>query len=174
MAVDIFVNFNHPEIKGESLKEGRDNAIEALSVAWSTNQQFAIGSQSSGVSAGKVEFGELKFTKLFDRTSPYLFLFEAQGKTFPKVTITFSRSGVEKVAQDFAILTLGQVGISTIETSATTEDVPLESIGLTYGSLVWQVATAQGPSGKATLAKDDKGKGWSRVKNRSITDVATL
>jgi type VI secretion system secreted protein Hcp len=154
----IFVTFQKTSenaVVGESTVKGLEGAIEARSLSWGGAQNLSIG--ASGFSAGKVEFHEIHFTKALDKASPSLFLALCAGRTYPQVDITFRRTSGGDL-MEVAHLQLRTVGVSSIEGSGA-DDTPVEDVGLTYGSVLWQVGQVD---------EGNSAKGWDRVKNRPL------
>jgi type VI secretion system secreted protein Hcp len=165
MADGIFLNFLTgsgnkftPAFTGESVAQGHVGEISAQALTWSYNQHLNIGSQSAGVGAGKIEFGDLTFTKAIDSTSPFIYQALASGTAFPSVVITLQKQGV-----DYLAFTLGLVAFSSIQGSATAGSDPTEVIGLEYGSVLWQLSanTKKTPNPSTT--------GWNVITNHAIT-----
>jgi type VI secretion system secreted protein Hcp len=161
MADGSFLNFligsgNNltPAVTGESVAHGHVGEISAQALTWGYNQHLNIGSQSAGAGAGKVEFGELTFTKFVDSTSPFIYLALASGTAFPKVVITLQRQGV-----DFIAFTLALVAFSSIQGSATAANDPSEVIGLEYGSVLWQLTA------NTKKTSNPNSTGWNVVTN---------
>ena len=163
MALDIFIKLGTDgstnAIKGESIDAMHKGEIEAAAISWGYAQHVTIGSGSSG--AGRVEFQEFHFTKSLDSTSPALYAALSAGKHFDKVTVSMRKGGAG--GTDYAHFTLATVFVTSVDGSASSsDDLPIEDVGLAYGGVVWQVG------GKGTPA------GWSRVKNGSVKDLGAL
>jgi type VI secretion system secreted protein Hcp len=87
-AADIFAKFT--DIDGESIQKGREKWIEVLSFQWGAANptSFAAGVGGGG---GKVEFDDFSFTKVYDRSSPFLLTHLAKGTAVDEALIELTK-----------------------------------------------------------------------------------
>lgn len=142
MAISIFARVG--TIKGESRDARHQDEIDVSSWSWGLSQA-GTASQAGGGGAGKVTFDEFRFTHAMDRASPLLMKACAAGEHIAKATITFRRAGEGQ--QDFLVITLTDVVVSSVSTSVgTQDDAMVESVGLAFAK-VDLVYTPQKPDG---------------------------
>ena len=131
MALSIFARIG--TIKGESRDAKHKDEIEVLSWAWGMAQSGAAG-QGGGGGAGKVTFHDLTFTHHIDRATPSLMKACATGSHIKDATVTLRKAG--KGQQDYLVITMNDVLVTSVSTSATAEgDTTLESVGLAFGKV---------------------------------------
>lgn len=142
---------------------GQD-CIQLLETSYSFEQSFTIGSQSSGVGAGKATFNEFAFKKTIDTFSPQLLSKLVDGSYFKSVNVFFFKAVPGNISGFTAIMTLqlGLVGVKKIDIGISAGDEALnEAIALEYGEIK-MTAYKFDPAGKRTIGPQ---KGWSRVTN---------
>jgi type VI secretion system secreted protein Hcp len=79
------------EIEGLT-DEGTNEPIDVFSYSWGATQT-GTGGAGGGGGAGKVNFGDLSFTKAFDELSPVLVRALATGEHFAKATLLVDANG---------------------------------------------------------------------------------
>ena len=131
MALSIFARIG--TIKGESRDAKHKDEIEVLSWAWGMAQSGAAG-QGGGGGAGKVTFHDLTFTHHIDKATPSRMKACATGSHIKDATVTLRKAG--KGQQDYLVITMNDVLVTSVSTSATAEgDTTLESVGLAFGKV---------------------------------------
>ena len=131
MAISIFARIG--TIKGESRDARHKDEIEVMSWAWGLAQSGATG-QGGGAGAGKVSFHDLTFTHQIDRATPSLMQACATGTHSKDATITVRKAG--KGQQDYLVITMNDVLVTSVSTSATAEgDATYESVGLAFAKV---------------------------------------
>jgi type VI secretion system secreted protein Hcp len=190
MALDSFLQFNHGGNPGAQTINGETQDIEMgklnprpfdiQSWTFGASQQVNVGSSSSGIGAGKVEFQPFKITKQVDTASPFFFQTCAQGGHYEQCTLfvrkgggTKDRSGIIYLRFDFKMVFVTQIGWSHDDTA------PKEEVTFEYGAL--RVAyTPQDKTGAAKnpITKDPKGspgganpQAWSKLLNSTDFEV---
>lgn len=120
-------------IPGESTADGRLNTIELESFSFGASNPTTIG--TGGLSSGKVSFSDITFSKRLDRSSPLLYLSTAQGKPIKKAVL-YGRVtvGAGKPAE-FYVLTLENVFVTSVQTSGSSDDIPMEAFSLSFGKI---------------------------------------
>ena len=148
--------------------------FEITDVSFDIEQALNIGSQSSGIGAGKVTFNPLSFTRPSDRISPTLFRMCCAGEHFRSVSLFLRRAGGSANAAAGSI-TAGQtylrfdfalVGLKTINWSVD-DDNSKEEVTMEYGALMLRY-----------LQQDVTGAGmklypasWNRIYNTDKFEV---
>lgn len=138
----------------------------ALSIAQALN----IGSQSSGIGAGKVVFDPLSITRNIDRASPVLYQMACAGTAFESVVLVLVRSaGGTASSLAFEKFTFKLAGIKSIAWAYDAES-PKEVVTFEYGGLIVEycIQNVDGSLGAKVLG------GWNRVKNKADHDPTSV
>jgi type VI secretion system secreted protein Hcp len=115
-------------VKGESTHVKHKDEIALLSWSWDVaNSSNASG---GGMGVGKGVPGYLHFTKLYDNSSPTLSKNCAAGKHFKEATVSMSRAGGKQ--EDFLVIKLKEVFITTHAVTASTGGDVNDQVSLTY------------------------------------------
>lgn len=132
MASDIFAKIG--DIKGESLDDKHKDEIDVMSYSWGVTQSGSIVGGGGG--EGKAQFNDFNFTTNVSKASPALFLACASGKHITNAQITVRKAGGGKAQEDYLILKLTDVLISSYQPSASSGgDRPTESISMAFGKV---------------------------------------
>jgi type VI secretion system secreted protein Hcp len=127
--VDYFLDAG--DIKGESTAEGHANQIDVRSYEFGVAHPVSLS--PTGIASGKTVFDEFKITKVTDKASPRLFLFNAQGKHIPKLVLTARKRGDKP--QEFLTITLRDVLVSSYRNVSENNGYPLEEVSFTYSRI---------------------------------------
>jgi type VI secretion system secreted protein Hcp len=114
MATEIFLKIG--DIKGESTDDRHKDEIEVSSWTWGVAQS---GSTAGGTGSGRAQFSDLSFTHHFDKASPVLMQACATGEHIQEATLTERKSGKDQ--QEFLIITLSDVLVTSVQSSATAD-----------------------------------------------------
>ena len=136
--------------------------IKVSSYSSNVEQTLTIGSQSSGVGAGKIAFNPLQITKYLDAVSPILFQKAAVGTPYQTAEIFFVNAQNAVAVKHVYKL----VAVKTISWSADSGSGVIENVTFDYGGQVI-VVNKLGPDGKAT---DVVKMGWNKVRNIADND----
>jgi type VI secretion system secreted protein Hcp len=195
MAIDAFLQFNDNSHAGAAKIDGetQDVLMKTLKPrpfdisAWSfgASQQVNVGSSSSGIGAGKVEFQPFKVTKQVDQSSPNFFQTCAQGGHYEECTLYIKKGGGSANASgtvylrfDFKMVFVTEIGWSHDDTA------PKEEITFDYGAL--QIAytrqLASGAPKKKIETADGSSKNpggeactaWSKLLNNKEFEVPSM
>lgn len=128
----------------------KDNSLSILSVSFGMSNTVNIGSQSSGVGAGKPRFTEITFQRTPDADSAELLRALANGTAFPRATIRL-KSGI--------VATLGLVAVTNYQITQSGNEPPVENVTLAVGQIDFQVVDY------ATKKPIGKSFSWDIVKN---------
>ncbi|MBV9756167.1 MAG: type VI secretion system tube protein Hcp [Alphaproteobacteria bacterium] len=148
--------------------------FEITDVSFDIEQALNIGSQSSGIGAGRITFNPLSFTRPSDRISPVLFRMCCAGEHFRSVSLFIRRAGGSAGAAAGSI-TSGQtylrfdfalVGVKTINWSVD-DDNSKEEVTMEYGALMlrYQQQDVTGAGMKLYPAS------WNRIYNTDKFEV---
>jgi len=133
MASDIFAKIG--DIKGESVDDKHKDEIDVMSFSWGVTQTGTLA-HGSGGGEGKAQFNDFNFTHNVDKASPALFLSCASGTHIKDATITVRRAGEGKENQDYLILKMTDVLISSSQTGGSSgQDRPTESVSMAFAKI---------------------------------------
>jgi len=163
MAVECFLKFEGPDLKGESKADGYAEQVDVLAWSWGATQTGTMHVATGG-GAGKANVNDLTITKWVDKASPNLAQAVISGKQFNKATLTCRKAGGEKPVE-YLKFDLENVIISTLATGgAGGEDRFTENIGLNFATYKMSY-TPQKDDGTAESAVGPVG--WSIRENKT-------
>jgi len=125
MASDIFAKIG--DIKGESLDDKHKGEIEILSWSWGATQTGSMATGSGG-GTGKVSFHDFSFVHHLDKASPVLMQSCAGGDHIKEATIVQRKAG--KGQQEFLIIKMSDVLITSVQASGHDQNAPAEQVSL--------------------------------------------
>ncbi len=134
MATDIFAKVG--DIKGESADSRHKDEIDVLAWSWGLSQSGAVG-HGGGGGAGKASFHDLSFTHHVDKASPLLMKACATGQHLKDGTITVRKAG--KGAQEYLVIKMTDVIVTSVVSSAASGDVTSEEVGLAFARVDLEV-----------------------------------
>jgi type VI secretion system secreted protein Hcp len=190
MALDSFLQFNDGGNPGAQVINGESQDVEMgklkprpfdiQSWTFGASQQVNVGSSSSGIGAGKVEFQPFKITKQVDTASPFFFQTCAQGGHYEQCTLfvrkgggTANRTGIIYLRFDFKMVFVTQIGWSHDDTA------PKEEVTFEYGALrVTYTPQEKTGAPRKAISKEPKGdpggvnpQSWSKLLNSTEFEV---
>jgi type VI secretion system secreted protein Hcp len=190
MALDSFLQFNDGGNPGAQTINGETQDIEMgklkprpfdiQSWTFGASQQVNVGSSSSGIGAGKVEFQPFKITKQVDTASPFFFQTCAQGGHYEQCSLfvrkgggTANRTGIIYLRFDFKMVFVTQIGWSHDDTA------PKEEVTFEYGALrVTYTPQEKTGAPRKAISKEPKGdpggvnpQSWSKLLNSTEFEV---
>jgi type VI secretion system secreted protein Hcp len=130
VASDIFAKIG--DIKGESLDSKHKDEIELLSWSWGVSSSGS-GPGGGGGGAGKASFHDLSFTHKIDKASPLLLKACATGQHLKEATITRRKAG--KGQQEFLVIKMNDVLITSVADSDQSGGAQMESVTLTFAKV---------------------------------------
>lgn len=139
MAVDMFLKLDG--IDGDSTSNKHKGEIEILSWSWGVSNSSSQTPGGGGV--GKVNVQDLAIAKEIGASSPQLMEACCSGKHISSATLTLSQ---KKTQQDFLIIKMSDVLISSYQTGAGGGTVPTDSVSLNFRSVDIQAANGRGDS----------------------------
>jgi type VI secretion system secreted protein Hcp len=163
MAVECFLKFEGPDLKGESKADGYAEQVDVLAWSWGATQTGTMHVATGG-GAGKANVNDLTITKWVDKASPNLAQAVISGKQFNKATLSCRKAGGEKPVE-YLKFDLENVIISSLATGGTGgEDRFTENIGLNFA--IYKMSyTPQKDDGTAESAVGPVG--WSIRENKT-------
>jgi type VI secretion system secreted protein Hcp len=163
MAVECFLKFEGPDLKGESKADGFAEQVDVLAWSWGATQTGTMHVATGG-GAGKANVNDLTITKWIDKASPNLAQAVISGKQFNKATLTCRKAGGEKPVE-YLKFDLENVIISSLATGgAGGEDRFTENVALNFATYKMSY-TPQKDDGSAESAVGPVG--WSIRENKT-------
>jgi len=163
MAVECFLKFEGPDLKGESKADGYAEQVDVLAWSWGATQTGTMHVATGG-GAGKANVNDVTITKWVDKASPNLAQAVISGKQFNKATLTCRKAGGEKPVE-YLKFDLENVIVSSLATGGTGgEDRFTENIGLNFATYKMSY-TPQKDDGTAESAVGPVG--WSIRENKT-------
>ncbi len=150
MALDMFIKFVTPEVKGESRDSKHKGEIDVLAWSWGASNSGSTHTGGGGGS-GKANFQDLSFTKWVDSSSPTLLTAVAKGTHYDDVLLTVRKAGGEAPVE-YVVLELKEVMVTGVSTGGSGgEDRLTENITLNFAQFTfsYQPQDAKGASGAA-------------------------
>jgi type VI secretion system secreted protein Hcp len=132
----VEIHLDLVSIQGESSSSAHPNEIEVRSFSWGVSNS-PVNTQSGSVKGGKVSMREITITKNFDKSSAQVLKAISSGQIFKTAKITWSKSTGGKRPEDFIIVTLTGVLITSVEQSSSRngEGMGTESITLAFDKI---------------------------------------
>jgi type VI secretion system secreted protein Hcp len=129
MSIDCHLKLDG--VKGESTHAKHKDEIALQSWSWGVSN--ASNSSGGGMAVGKGIPQDLHFTKKYDNASPNLSKHCAAGKHFKDATISMSLAGGKQ--EDFLVIKLKEVFISSHQVSASTGGEVSDQASMTYSDI---------------------------------------
>ncbi|HZN60900.1 MAG TPA: type VI secretion system tube protein Hcp [Planctomycetota bacterium] len=119
---------------------------EVTSLAWSMNNTAGGGGSSGFTAMGRIQVGDINFTKGTDKSSALFIQNCTTGKHMAKVEINFT-AGTQQ-SQKYAVMTLEHVLISSYSVSCDSENFPVEAMTLSFTKYALEFSKLDPESGK--------------------------
>ena len=132
-------------IDGEATGQ-HQGEIEIQSFSWGVSNTGSMAGGGGG-GTGKAQFQDFHFTKTLDKSSPKLMQAVATGEHLKTVDLRASKGGTN----EYYVIHLEDVLVSSYSTSGSSGDMPTESISFTYAKIEMQY-TPTNPDGTAAEA----------------------
>jgi len=113
VAIDIYLTFTGPDLKGESRDADMKDAVELTSWSWMHNGSYDI---NTGQVGGRINVQPISFTKDVDKSSPILIQKMADNEAFDEAVITV-RKTQPGGHFDYYLITLANARIVDLSTS---------------------------------------------------------
>ena len=157
--VDYFLKVDG--IVGESQDAKHKGEIQLESFGWGETQQAAVG-RAGGAAAGKVQMHDFHVAMRVSKASPQLMLACATGQHLKTAVVTARKAG--KGQQEFLVYKLTDLLVTSFQTSATPEQLPLDQVSFAFGQISVDYR-AQKPDGTLEAAVH---AGWDVTANRKV------
>lgn len=137
MAVNVFLKFRQPDIKGESANSGHSGEIQVLSWSHSFNQPTrpTRGSGRSGVE--QANHSDFVFSKYLDTATAELLRYCWNGEQIGSARLTCYRSDEQNAAILYLQIDMEDVIVSNVSIGGGPGDLPTENISLAYGKITY-------------------------------------
>jgi type VI secretion system secreted protein Hcp len=142
-------------VPGESTDAKHKGEIDLESFSFGVKNPGSTGSASGGAGAGKAQFSSFTFDKLYDASSPKLFLGAASGQHFKSAVLTFRKRGGEQ--QDFLTYKFEDLMVEHYDQGGKQEPPLLEDVGMTFDKveITYRPQNADGSLGSPITASWD-------------------
>jgi len=119
-----------PDIKGPSKRDGHEDEIEIHGVDYKMVAPFDPNSLSR---RGRVSMGMIKFTKHYDKSSPYLAKALFENKALDEVKFSARRT-IDGESKDYLVVTLTDASIMEYDMSQADDEADLiqEEVSFAY------------------------------------------
>lgn len=150
-------------VDGESTDDRHKGEIEVL--AWSFGVTNAgaghggVGGVGGGGGTGRATFSDLAVTKSVDKATPVLLRLATTGQHLRTGTLTCRTTG--KDPNEFLVIVLEDVAVTSFLLADTAEDRPVENVGLAFGR-IHVTQHGQAPDGQVV---DGATFGWDLRRN---------
>jgi len=144
MAVDMFLKLG--SIKGESVDERHPDWIEVESFSWGAST--ALPAVQAAAAAGKVSLQDFHFVQRVNKASPLLMQAVCSGEHLQDATLAVRKAGEKQ--QDYLIVKLTDVLVSSYQTGGSTNDLPMEQISLNFNKVTLEIIGEDGSKTEAT------------------------
>ena len=158
-AVDYFLEIDG--VEGESTDDRHRGEIDIESWSWGETNSGA-GASGGGGGAGKVSMQDFHFTKNYDKASPKLFLAVATGEHYKTATLSARKSGGDH--QEYLVIKLSDVIITSYQTGGNNGEVPMEQVSMNFAKIEFEYRP-QLPDGSLDAPVK---AGWDLKANKKI------
>lgn len=141
---DYFLQFNEPDIKGESIDEKHKNWIDIDSFSWGVTQSAPVGGGGGG-RTGKAVFQDFSWSQELDKSVTGLFSSIAAGKHIKKAVVDFQSIGETPFV--YFKMTFEEVFLTQVSLSGSGDDRPMVEGSFSYDKIKLEY-----------WKQDDKGK----------------
>lgn len=131
----IDANLKLAGVEGESTHKDHKGEIDLRAWSWDVKQE-STAAAGSGSGQGKGIPGRFVFAHFYDKASPVLAKYCANGKHFDTAVITCRKAGEGQ--QDFLKVTLKQVLVTSVSPSASSGGQISESVALSYADIEFE------------------------------------
>ncbi len=128
--VDCFLKIDGVTSESEDKKHKEE--IEVESWSWGETNMGSAG-HGGGAGTGKVLPQDLNIIKRVDKSSAVLFIHCSTGTPFKNAVLTQRKAGEGQ--QDYLIITMENVMVSSYQVNGSGEGIPMESLALNFDSL---------------------------------------
>ena len=167
--VDFFLTVDG--VPGESTDAKHEDAIDVLSFSWGADQTASGSTGGGGGGAGVARFQELHVVSRLSKASPLLMTRLTNGQHIPDAVLAARRSG--KAQQEFLILTLDDVLVSSHQVTTAPDGTLLEEFTLAFNRARQQYRVQNPDGSTAPGASFDSGVG-ARIEDFGPDQVSLL
>lgn len=163
MAIECFLKFEGPDLKGEAQREGHEDEIDILSWSWGLSQNGTMH-QPAGGGAGKASVQDLTLTKYIDAATPRLVLACLSGTQFQRATLTGLRVGGDVSRFPYVVIVMQRVIITALDDRGASGEPFTEDISLNFTELFVRY-TKQNQDGSVG---EEVAIGWNIRENKRL------
>jgi type VI secretion system secreted protein Hcp len=158
MPVDYFLKIDG--ISGDSTDKQHKNEIQLDAFTWGETNRPSSGGGGGG--AGKVQIQDFSFTTRFNKASPQLFLACAKGQHLKLATFTARRTAKDQ--QEFLVIKLTDVVVTSYQTGGTDDTLPMDQISLAFSKIEMEFR----PQNSDGTPDAPVRAGWDVLQNKPI------
>jgi len=140
MAFDAYLSISG--VDSQSMRAGFESDIQITSFNWSVHNPTSV-MWGEGSGSGKATLSGFNVTKKTDMASPQLFQACCLGKHFPDAKVTLLKAAGEETIE-YLTLEFEKVFVNDMQwagTSGVGDDVPEESVAISFGKVVMTYTT---------------------------------
>ncbi len=150
MAMNAFIKFTEPDIKGESTDNTHSEQIQVLSWSHSFNQPTkAVRSTAGGGTVEQANHSDFTFSKYTDAATDDLLKYCWNGKQIGKAVMQVYRADGNDAAILYLEVEMDDVIISNFSIGGGQGDLPTENVSLAYGKVTYKYKTQKPDTGDA-------------------------
>jgi type VI secretion system secreted protein Hcp len=160
MAFDAFLKLDAME--GESTDDKYRGWVEIESYGFGVSHLTTIGSATGGAGSGKTAVGELKITKVVDKSSAVLFQKCCTGEHFAKGRMVVRKAAGVGGQIDFLTYAMENVFVTSLQVGSQSDECPVESLSLAYGRVGFDYHPQKLDGSQAPAIHG----GWDQIANK--------
>ena len=142
-------------VEGEATIDGFEKQIMCQAYSHSVNNHLHTDVANVGRSVGRVEHSDFSITKYADKASPLLNYKCCIGANLGTVILTVLRASGDAAHTPQVIYTFENAMLSYVSISGGGGDSPVESIGINYSKIKWEVKVqAEDQSNPGSIASE--------------------
>lgn len=150
MAMNAFIKFTEPDIKGESTDNTHSEQIQVLSWSHSFNQPTkAVRSTAGGGTVEQANHSDFTFSKYTDAATDDLLKYCWNGKQIGKAVMQIYRADGNDAAILYLEVEMEDVIVSNFSIGGGQGDLPTENVSLAYGKVTYKYKTQKPDTGDA-------------------------
>lgn len=150
MAVNVFLKFTDPAIKGESTDSNHKEEIQVQSWSHSFDQPTkATRSNAGGGTVEQANHSDFSFSKYLDAATDDLLKYCWNGKQIGKAVLTCYRSDGGDAAILYLQIEMEDIIVSNISIGGGGGDLPMENVSLAYGKVTYKYKSQKPDTGAA-------------------------
>ena len=136
MAVNVFMRFSNPAIRGESTDPDHDGEVQLLSWSHSFNQPTRA-TRADSAAVEQASHSDFTFSKYLDTATDELLGHCWSGKPIGRAEMTCYRADGDNAALLYLTVVMEDVIVSNVSIGGGPGDLPTETISLAYAKVTY-------------------------------------